>query len=72
MGMVQLAGKEAGWVVDSYDIDSCQTIQKPYDNIHGTPYCSNCRWFALFNGFEYITSDYCPHCGSVMRKEVCV
>ena len=36
MGMVQLAGKKAGWVVVSYD------------------------------------TDYCPHCGSRMRKEKCV
>lgn len=60
--------KHGKWLVKEFDLKKLEEYIHPYDGLHGTPFCSMCGRNALLNGAEeYVDSNYCPHCGTMMN-----
>lgn len=61
---------EGEWVVEAYKGDDIVII--PYiEHQHDEPFCSLCGKYALLDGGgEYVTSKFCPNCGSKMKGGV--
>lgn len=59
--------KHSKWVVTAYDNQDNILVIDYIKHQHSMPYCLNCKGDALLDGGEeYVTSDYCPHCGAKM------
>ncbi len=55
------------WLVEAYTADDSIVVIPYRKHQHNEPFCSRCGHYALLNGCgDYVTSNYCPHCGAKM------